>query len=139
MSKKIKIAIAGLGTVGSGVLELLKKNKFNKKFSFEITALASRRKINLLKYGLKNSPRIIYGGSVDKKNIDNFKEVLFEGYSPQGIAILVETATDNNKRTVANLRSYFNKYNGSLSTSGSVEFMFDHKCNFRITFHKSFT
>ena len=53
MSKKIKIAIAGLGTVGSGVLELLKKNKFNKKFSFEITALASRRKINLLKYGLK--------------------------------------------------------------------------------------
>ena len=74
-----------------------------------------------------------------EKTIDNFKEVLFEGYAPHGIAILVETATDNNKRTVANLRSYFNKYNGSLSTSGSVEFMFDHKCNFRITFHKSFT
>ena len=68
-----------------------------------------------------------------EKTIDNFKEVLFEGYAPRGIAILVETATDNNKRTVANLRSYFNKYNGSLSTSGSVEFMFDHKCNFRIT------
>ena len=68
-----------------------------------------------------------------EKNIDNFKEVLFEGYAPHGIAILVETATDNNNRTVANLRSYFNKYNGSLSTSGSVEFMFDHKCNFKIT------
>ena len=68
-----------------------------------------------------------------EKTIDNFKEVLFEGYAPHGIAILVETATDNNKRTVANLRSYFNKYNGSLSTSGSVEFMFDHKCNFMIT------
>ena len=68
-----------------------------------------------------------------EKTIDNFKEVLFEGYAPHGIAILVETATDNNNRTVANLRSYFNKYNGSLSTSGSVEFMFDHKCNFRIT------
>ena len=67
------------------------------------------------------------------KTTDNFKEVLFEGYAPHGIAILVETATDNNNRTVANLRSYFNKYNGSLSTSGSVEFMFDHKCNFRIT------
>ena len=67
-----------------------------------------------------------------EKNIDNFKEILFEGYAPHGIAILVETATDNNNRTVANLRSYFNKYNGSLSTSGSVEFMFDHKCNFRI-------
>ena len=51
-----------------------------------------------------------------EKTIDNFKEVLFEGYAPHGIAILVETATDNNKRTVANLRSYFNKYNGSLST-----------------------
>ena len=68
-----------------------------------------------------------------EKTIDNFKEILFEGYAPHGIAILVETATDNNNRTVANLRSYFNKYNGSLSTSGSVEFMFDHKCNFMIT------
>jgi YebC/PmpR family DNA-binding regulatory protein len=66
------------------------------------------------------------------KNTENFKEVLFEGYAPHGIAILVETATDNNNRTVANVRSYFNKCNGSLGTSGSVEFMFDHTCNFRI-------
>tara|TARA_S200000501_G_scaffold289193_1_gene273993 strand:+ start:30 stop:746 length:717 start_codon:yes stop_codon:yes gene_type:complete len=67
------------------------------------------------------------------KATENFKEVLFEGYGPHGIAILVETATDNNNRTVANVRSYFNKYNGSLGTSGSVEFIFDHICNFRIT------
>ena len=67
------------------------------------------------------------------KTTENFKEVLFEGYAPYGIAILVETATDNNNRTVANVRSYFNKYNGSLGTSGSVEFMFDRTCNFRIT------
>lgn len=66
------------------------------------------------------------------KNIGNYKEVLFEGYAPHGIAILVETATDNNTRTVANIRSYFNKCNGSLSTSGSVVFLFDHTCNFRI-------
>ena len=66
------------------------------------------------------------------KNTENYKEVLFEGYAPHGIAILVETATDNNNRTVANVRSYFNKCNGSLGTSGSVEFMFDHTCNFRI-------
>ena len=66
------------------------------------------------------------------KTTENFKEVLFEGYAPHGIAILIETTTDNNNRTVANLRSYFNKYNGSLGTSGSVEFMFDHMCNFRI-------
>lgn len=66
------------------------------------------------------------------KNTENYKEILYEGYAPHGIAILVETATDNNNRTVANIRSYFNKCNGTLGTSGSVEFMFDHTCNFRI-------
>ena len=67
------------------------------------------------------------------KSTENYKEVLFEGYAPHGIAILVETATDNNNRTVANIRSYFNKCNGNLGISGSVEFMFDHTCNFRIS------
>ncbi|MBR5925373.1 MAG: YebC/PmpR family DNA-binding transcriptional regulator [Bacteroidales bacterium] len=62
----------------------------------------------------------------------DFKEVIYEGYGPFGIAYLVETATDNNTRTVANVRSYFNKCGGSLGTSGSVAFMFDHKCVFRI-------
>ena len=66
------------------------------------------------------------------KDTENFKEILFEGYAPNGIAILVETATDNNNRTVANIRSLFNKANGNLGTSGSVEFMFDRTCNFRI-------
>jgi YebC/PmpR family DNA-binding regulatory protein len=66
------------------------------------------------------------------KDTANFKEVLFEGYAPHGIAILIETATDNNNRTVANIRSYFNKCNGTFGTQGSVEFMFDHSCNFRI-------
>ncbi len=66
------------------------------------------------------------------KNSDNYKEILFEGYASHGVAILVETATDNNNRTVANVRSYFSKCNGNLGTSGSVEFMFDHTCNFRI-------
>lgn len=62
----------------------------------------------------------------------DFKEVVFEGYGPFGIAYLVETATDNNTRTVANVRSYFSKCGGTLGTSGSVSFMFDHKCVFRI-------
>ncbi|PWK17134.1 YebC/PmpR family DNA-binding transcriptional regulator [Xanthomarina spongicola] len=66
------------------------------------------------------------------KNQGDYKEVIFEGYAPHGIAVLVETATDNNTRTVANVRSYFNKCDGSLGTSGSVVFMFDHTCNFRI-------
>ena len=62
----------------------------------------------------------------------DFKEVVYEGYGPFGIAYLVETATDNTTRTVANVRSYFNKCGGTLGTSGSVAFMFDHKCVFRI-------
>lgn len=55
-----------------------------------------------------------------------------EGYGPFGVAFLVETATDNNTRTVANVRSYFTKCGGTLGTSGSVSFMFNHKCVFRI-------
>ncbi len=66
------------------------------------------------------------------KNQGDYKEVIFEGYAPHGIAVLVETATDNNTRTVANVRSYFNKCDGSLGTSGSVVFMFDHTCNFKV-------
>lgn len=66
------------------------------------------------------------------KDTANFKETLFEGYAPHGIAILVETATDNNNRTVANVRAAFNKCNGNMGTSGSVAFMFDRTCNFRI-------
>lgn len=66
------------------------------------------------------------------KNQGDYKEVLFEGYAPHGIAILIETATDNNTRTVANMRTCFNKCDGNLGTSGSVAFMFDHTCNFRI-------
>ena len=67
-----------------------------------------------------------------EKSSNNYKEIVFEGYGPKGVAIIVETATDNNNRTVANIRSYFNKFDGTLSTSGSVEFMFDRICCFRI-------
>jgi len=67
-----------------------------------------------------------------EKGLGDYKEILFEGYGPSGVAILVETASDNNTRTVANIRSYFNKYNGNLGTSGSVIFLFDHSCNFKI-------
>ncbi|NDV79667.1 YebC/PmpR family DNA-binding transcriptional regulator [Dysgonomonas sp. 511] len=66
------------------------------------------------------------------KDEADYKEVNYEGYGPFGIAIFVETATDNPTRTVANVRSYFNKFGGSLGTSGSLEFLFDHKCVFKI-------
>ncbi|MDR2293475.1 MAG: YebC/PmpR family DNA-binding transcriptional regulator [Prevotellaceae bacterium] len=67
-----------------------------------------------------------------EKDQSDYKEVIYEGYGPYGIAFLIETATDNPTRTVANIRSYFNKHSGSLGTSGSVEFMFEHKCIFKI-------
>ena len=66
------------------------------------------------------------------KDASDYKEVVFEGYGPFGIAILVETATDNNTRTVANVRSYFNKFGGNLGTSGSLSFLFEHKCVFHV-------
>ena len=67
-----------------------------------------------------------------EKGQGDFKEVIFEGYAPHGIAVLVETATDNNTRTVAKVRACFSKCDGNMGTSGSVVFMFDHTCNFRI-------
>ena len=70
------------------------------------------------------------------KDQTDYKEILYEGYGPHGIAILVETATDNSTRTVSNVRSYFNKYHGSLGTSGSVSFMFDHRCIFNVSTEK---
>ena len=58
------------------------------------------------------------------KDMANYEEVMYEGYGPNGIAIIVEAATDNIVRTVANVRSIFNKGNGAMSTSGSVSFQF---------------
>ena len=66
------------------------------------------------------------------KESTDFKEMNYEGYGPHGVAIYVETATDNTTRTVGNVRSYFNKFGGSLGTTGSLEFLFDHKCVFHI-------
>lgn len=67
------------------------------------------------------------------KDTANYFEVNFEGYAPHGVAIFVECSSDNNNRTVANVRSHFNKGNGNLGTAGSVEFMFERKCHFKIS------
>lgn len=72
-----------------------------------------------------------------EKDQGDYKEMVYEGYGPHGIAFLVETATDNTTRTVANVRSCFNKCGGSLGTSGSVEFMFDRKSYFKIKWDES--
>ena len=65
----------------------------------------------------------------DAKAMD---EVIFEGYGPHGVAVLVETATDNNTRTVANIRMYFNRAEGSLGKTGSLDFIFNRKGIFTI-------
>lgn len=66
------------------------------------------------------------------KDQEDYKEIVYEGYGPNAIAIVVETATDNHNRTVANIRSYFSKCGGSLGTTGSLEFLFERKSVFKI-------
>jgi YebC/PmpR family DNA-binding regulatory protein len=67
-----------------------------------------------------------------EKDTSDYKEVIFEGYAPHGVAVVIEAATDNNQRTVANIRSYFNKYNGTLGTQGMLDFIFERKCRFTV-------
>lgn len=64
------------------------------------------------------------------KDTSAYKEIVYEGYAPNGVAVVVETATDNPNRTVANVRSYFTKFGGSLGTTGMCDFLFERKCNF---------
>lgn len=68
------------------------------------------------------------------KDQSEYKAVTYEGYGPHGIAVFVDTLTDNTTRTVADVRSVFNKFSGNLGTTGSLSFLFDHKCVF--TFKK---
>ena|SRR5690554_744408 len=66
------------------------------------------------------------------KDQGNYSEIMYEGFGPHAIAIIVETATDNHVRTIANLRTHFSRCDGTIGTSGSVEFLFEHKCFFKI-------
>ena len=66
------------------------------------------------------------------KDQSEYKEVTYEGYGPHGVAVFVDTLTDNTTRTVADVRSIFNKFNGNMGTTGSLSFLFDHKCVFTL-------
>jgi YebC/PmpR family DNA-binding regulatory protein len=66
------------------------------------------------------------------KEEKDFEEIVYEGYAPYGVAVVIETATDNPTRTVANVRMYFNRANGALGKTGSLDFMFDRKAVFKI-------
>jgi len=90
-------------------------------------AIQSAKMANMPKVNVENAIK-----KASSKDAENFHEVVYEGYGPHGVAVLVETATDNPTRTVANIRMHFNKCNGSLGTSGSVDYMFLRKAVFRI-------
>lgn len=66
------------------------------------------------------------------KDTANYDEVVYEGYGPHGIAVVVECATDNPTRTVANIRMYFTRANGSLGKTGSLDFLFERKGIFKL-------
>ncbi len=114
--------------IGKDIVMAVKEGGPNPETNSRLRAVMQNAKAaNMPK---ENVERAIKKAS-DKETAD-YKEVLFEGYAPHGIAVLVETATDNNNRTVANVRAAFNKCDGTFGTSGSVVFMFDHTCNFRV-------
>lgn len=82
-----------------------------------------------------NMPKVNVENAIKKassKDQEDYKEIVLEGYGLHGVAILVECTTDNNNRTVANVRSYFTKCNGSLGTNGMLDFIFERKCIFKI-------
>jgi len=98
---------------------------------------ASNSRLRVLMQNAKaaNMPKDTVAGSIKKavgKDQADIREFVYEGYAPHGIAVLVETASDNHTRTVANVRSYFNRTGGNLGTSGSVSFLFEHKCIFKV-------
>lgn len=82
-----------------------------------------------------NMPKVNIDGAIKRaseKDSANYEEVIYEGYAPHGVPVLVETNTDNPTRTVANVRMYFNRAEGQLGTSGSVSFMFERKVLFKV-------
>ncbi len=91
-------------------------------------AIQNAKAANMPKTNIENAIK-----KASSKDAADFKEVVYEGYAPHGIAVLVETATDNTNRTVSSVRLVFSKYGGSMGTSGSVDYMFTRKCVFKIS------
>jgi len=95
----------------------------------------SRLRLAIQNAKVANMPKANVENAIKKalsKDAENYDEIVYEGYAPHGVAVIVETATNNTNRTVANVRHAFSKYGGSLGTSGSVEFMFNRKGVFKI-------
>ncbi len=90
-------------------------------------AIQNAKAANMPKANVENAIK-----KATSKDADQYEELVYEGYAPHGVALMVETATDNPTRTVASVRHIFSKYGGNLSTSGSVDYMFSRKAYFKI-------
>lgn len=90
------------------------------------TAMQNAKAVNMPKHTVEAAIK-----RASNKDESNYEEIVYEGYAAHGVAILIETATDNTNRTVANVRSYFNKTNGTLGKTGSLDFIFTRKSVFR--------
>jgi len=90
-------------------------------------ALQNARSVNMPKDRIENAVKKAMG-----QGSESYEEIVYEGYAPHGVAILVATATDNTTRTVANLRVHFSRKGGNLGSSGSVAFLFKHMGVFRL-------
>ena len=114
--------------IGKDIVIAVKDGGSNPETNSKLRAIIQNAKsANMPK---ENIQRAIKNAS--EKNTENYKEIILEGYGPHGIAVIIDCTTDNNNRTVANIRSYFNKFKGSLGTNGSVEYLFDKMCVFKI-------
>lgn len=123
------------GTMARTFTKIGKEISIAVKASGPDPSVNTRLRILLQNAKAANMPKDTVERAIKKavsKEMTDYKEIVYEGYGPYGIAILVETATDNSTRTVANVRSYFNKAGGSLGTSGCVDFMFEHKSIFKV-------
>ena len=93
----------------------------------------SRLRTAIMNAKAQNMPKDNIDAAIKRaagKDVDTFSEVFFEGKGPHGVLIFIECATDNNTRTVANVKSYFNKFGGTLGSNGSLEFMFSRRAVF---------
>ena len=115
--------------IGKDIVIAVKEGGSNPETNSKLRAIIQNAKsANMPK---ENIQRAIKNAS--EKNTENYKEIVLEGYGPHGVAVIIDCTTDNNNRTVANIRSYFNKFDGNLGTNGSVEYLFDKMCVFKTT------
>lgn len=113
--------------IGKDIVMAVKENGANPDTNSRLrTAIQNGKAVNMPKDRIDAAIK-----RATDKTMANYEEIVYEGYGPNGVAVLIETATDNINRTVANVRSYFNKTNGTLGKTGSLDFIFKRVASFR--------